>query len=180
MIYFSSVSRCFFTITFLVLISPYNFAQISSTGHSRKIDKDYQFIYLVRHAEKAADGSKDPSLTDEGMYRAQRLSELLRISNIGKIYSTDFKRTRDTAQPLSTLLGIVTEIYDPGNDEFLQRIKSYPENMLIVGHSNTTPALVNALLGHDIYKQLIDATEYDKLFIVSKVGKVYGSAIYQY
>ena len=58
-------------------------------------------IILVRHAE-TVDASQDPDLSAEGKERAQRLRSIVKNYKPGAIYSTDFKRTRDTVAPMGS------------------------------------------------------------------------------
>ena len=146
-------------------------SKINSTNSSESYS-----IFLVRHAEKADDGTKDPPLTEEGEMRAIKLADLLKNKNIGKIYSTDFKRTRNTAAPLSKLLGIETTIYNPKDTSFYSVLRKELMDMsiLVVGHSNSTPTLTNHILGDNKYAKL-DESVYDRLFEVSlKDGKYVG------
>jgi broad specificity phosphatase PhoE len=136
---------------------------------------EVQFIYLVRHAEKADDGTNDPPLTNVGEKRSHNLSSLLRTSDIGAIYSSDFKRTRSTAAPLANELRLRIKIYDPKGKDIQEEIKSTKTNMLIVGHSNSTPALVNAILNEEKYPAL-DESEYDFLYILCKIGNHFGAS----
>jgi len=124
-------------------------------------------LYLVRHAEKA-DDSRDPELSIKGKDRAQSLSKKLKSKRISKVYSSNYKRTKSTAQPTADQSNIAVEVYDPSNHtELINRLKNRSgQSILIVGHSNSTPALVNQLLGGETYKSL-DHEEYDKLFILS-------------
>lgn len=131
-----------------------------------KTKSDDRYIYLVRHAEKMSD-SKNPELTEQGRLRAQSLSKVLSSKSITGIYSTDYKRTKGTAAPLSQRLDLPINLYDPSDlegfsSELKEEIKG---NVLVVGHSNSTPTLVNHLLGTTTYKKL-DETEYGDLFIV--------------
>ena len=120
-------------------------------------------IYLVRHAEKQADGTRNPSLTKLGQQRAANIAEQLKNKNINAIYSTDYLRTQQTAAPLSKLLNLEIKSYDPRKlQEFAEEIKTTNGNLLIVGHSNTTPALA-FYLGGDAYGD-IDESEYDRLY----------------
>lgn len=127
-------------------------------------------IFLVRHAEKDSDGTKDPNLKEEGTDRAKRLANHLRAAGITKIYSTDYKRTRQTAEPLAKLLGIEIEIYETDLINITSLLNNHENgNVLVVGHSNTTPKLMNNLLGEQRFESL-DEKDYDNLFIVSCFG----------
>jgi 2,3-bisphosphoglycerate-dependent phosphoglycerate mutase len=124
---------------------------------------------LVRHAEKVTDGSPDPPLTSEGSRRASELAYVIHHLPLAAVYSTPFKRTRDTAAPAAAQMGLEIQTYNPDSDEeFLNElITDYAgKSVLIVGHSNTIPMLVNILLGSDRYEQLDDHI-YDNLFIVT-------------
>jgi len=148
-------------ITFYISILLLAYSCVSS-----KTKSDDRFIYLVRHAEKMSD-SKNPSLTQQGNLRAQSLSKVLSSKDINHIYSTDYNRTKETAQPLAELLEMQINMYDPYDlkgfaTQLKQDIKG---NVLVVGHSNTTPTLVNLLLESETYEQL-DESEYGDLFII--------------
>ncbi len=120
-------------------------------------------IYLVRHAEKQVDGSKDPHLTEQGKRRAELLVKQLVDKEITAIYSSDYQRTKQTAKPLAKRLGIEVSIYDPRKlQEFAERLKALKQNVLVVGHSNTTPALAYYLGGKAFGD--IDESEYDRLY----------------
>ncbi len=120
-------------------------------------------IYLIRHAEKQADGSKNPSLSTVGKQRAGNISEMLKSRNITAIYSSDFDRTKQTAEPLAKLLNLKVSLYDPHKlKDFAEQILTGKANVLIVGHSNTTPGLA-FLLGGDAFGD-IDESEYDRVY----------------
>lgn len=126
---------------------------------------DAHFIYLTRHAEKAATGT-DPALTAEGKVRAQNIAATLKKAGIKHIYSTNFLRTQQTAAPISTLLGLPVVTYDPAQlAAFAQQLKALPDNSLVVGHSDTTPELIR-LLGGDAVPAIAE-TEFDRLYQVS-------------
>ena len=125
-------------------------------------------IYLVRHAEKEA--GPDPSLTLTGRARAEILAQDLAGADLTAIWSTDYARTRETAAPAAHTAGLMVRIYDPGQPEaFAEQLKLTPGNILVVGHSNTTPALVEAL-GGDPGPPIDEATEYDRLYVVTVTG----------
>lgn len=126
-------------------------------------------IYLVRHAEKMKDGSKDPSLDEIGIKRAERLSEILKNTELKAIYASPYKRTRQTAQPTADQKNMSILLYDPSKQEEFSKtlVNEYTgSNTLVVGHSNTVPMLVNILIDAESYPQLKD-DEYDKLFVVT-------------
>ncbi len=121
--------------------------------------------YLVRHAEKQKDPANNPALTKQGKQRAQFLAQQLSLANITKIYSTDTKRTRATAKPLADMLGLEIEIYDARQlKEFSETLKRETGQILIVGHSNTTPPLAELLSGSAV--DSIDESEYENLYQV--------------
>ncbi len=122
-------------------------------------------VYLVRHAEKEDDGTDDPPLALAGRIRAQDLRQLLAGSDVTHIHTTDLRRTRDTARPIAEELGLKPSFYDPVDLEgFAAHLASTPARHLVVGHSNTTPVLVEAL-GGDSHGEIAE-TEYDRLFIL--------------
>lgn len=129
---------------------------------------------LVRHAEKVIEKSKDPALTAEGQDRAERLAKMLEPADVGAIYSTDYLRTQNTVNPLAKQCELEVQSYEPKDLPFLKEALTAHKGKTIVvsGHSNTIPFLVNELLGGDKFTDL-DDSEYDKIFIVmlKKVGK---------
>ena len=122
-------------------------------------------VYLVRHAEKASDGTDDPPLSLAGKIRVMGLRQLLSEAALTHIHTTDFNRTRDTARPIAEEHGVDAAVYDPRELRMLaDGIRRTPGSHLVVGHSNTTPVLV-AALGGDPFDP-IDEYEYDRLYIV--------------
>jgi broad specificity phosphatase PhoE len=121
-------------------------------------------IFVVRHAEKA-DAANDPDLSPAGRARAEVLAKVLRDANITAIYTTEFKRTQETAAPLANALGIeVTIVPAAATADLATKLKSASGNALVVGHTNTIPDLVKTL-GIAAPLTLTDA-DYDNLFIV--------------
>src|SRR5437867_10252985 len=74
-------------------------------------------IVLVRHAEKAAstemDQTGDVDLSSEGRQRAERLAQAIKKYKPHEIFATDYKRTRQTAEPIAKLRGKEIQTYDP-------------------------------------------------------------------
>jgi broad specificity phosphatase PhoE len=127
--------------------------------------EDVTVVFLVRHAEKV-DDSRDPELSDEGRLRAAALAEVLEYSGIDRVLSTDYIRTRDTAAPVAKALGLTVELYDPRDlSGAADGLLAQGGRVLVVGHSNTTPDLVQAL-GGDPGPTLEDS-DYDRLYMVT-------------
>ncbi len=125
-------------------------------------------LYLVRHAEKLPGGSRDPGLDDSGVRRAERLAVWLQERDIGVIWSSDYVRTRDTAKPLLSALGLDLTIYDPRKlPELAELLQQQQQNALVVGHSNTTPDLARLLC--DCVIEDMDESEYDHLIVITFV-----------
>jgi phosphohistidine phosphatase SixA len=136
-------------------------------------------VYLVRHAEKAAAPAQDPPLVEAGTVRSQELARMLMKADVKAIYTSQYLRTKQTAEPLAKQLGITSEVVEvrmsPSNPREISK-QSYEdvakkvyqregESALIVGHSNTVPEMIKAL-GGDLVPT-IDEKEYDDLFIVT-------------
>jgi len=125
-------------------------------------------IYLVRHAEKQA--GDDPSLTPAGAMRADVLAETLGDAGIVRIYSTDYARTRETVAPIAETVSVPVTLYDPSDlPAFADKLKETSGIVLVVGHSNTTPALVE-FLGGEPGTDIDEAAEYDRLYVVRMQG----------
>jgi len=124
-------------------------------------------IYLVRHAEK--EPGRDPNLTPVGKVRAEALITHLDGVALDAIYSTDYRRTRQTAAPISLKTGVPVLRYDPAKlGEFADQLRAQGGTVLVVGHSNTTPELV-AALGGEAGAPITEATEYDRLYVLTFV-----------
>lgn len=120
-------------------------------------------IYLVRHAETAPDGTRDPPLSEEGEARARWLAVILSHARLDAVYTTDYRRTRSTATPVAAAAGVRPTLYDPADlTTFGLALRERGGCVLVVGHSNTTPALV-AALGGDGGPPLPES-EYDRLY----------------
>lgn len=124
--------------------------------------------YLIRHAEKDRSiTGQDPSLTEKGLERAANWSKILTPIKLDQIYSTDYKRTQQTALPTATVKNLEIQSYDPKKlyDENFKR-NTKGKTVLIVGHSDTTPAFVNAIIGKQKYNQINDSDN-GKLYLVT-------------
>lgn len=123
-------------------------------------------LFLVRHAEKQADGSHDPKLTETGKKHSMQLANWFEDKNIREIWSSDYRRTRNTAAPLLSRLGLELDIYDPGDQVNLAaKLLARQNTALVVGHSNTIPELAR-LICHCLIKDM-DESEHDRLIVIS-------------
>lgn len=135
-----------------------------------------QTIFVVRHAERADAGTagatmmaNDPELSEAGRARAQSLAAALKDAKITAIYTTEYKRTRQTAEPLASALGLEVTVV-PARDmaALVEKLKG-AGNALVVGHSNTVGPIIERLgvagpvtLGDE---------DYDNLFVVVRGEK---------
>ena len=143
-------------------------------GHAAVAVAADQVVFVVRHAERADSGpgappagmmANDPSLSAAGKERAARLATLLASADVKHIYTTEYKRTRETAAPLAQQLKVeaVTSAARD-SDPLVQQVTKATGNVLIVGHSNTIPDLLKRLGVKDAIS--IADNEYDNLFVV--------------
>lgn len=142
--------------------------------HGQGSDGGEVVVFVVRHAEKmkAADSEDpaDPHLNEAGHARAAELARLLGEAGITKIYSTPYHRTVETARPLAERLGVEITTYDPRSlEEFAAALRESSGRHLVVGHSNTSPKLVE-LLGGVPGPPIDEPSEYDRLYLLKFDG----------
>jgi broad specificity phosphatase PhoE len=109
-------------------------------------------ILVLRHAEKASGAGSDPGLALAGQER---------------VYATRYRRAIETARPAAEAAGVVVRIYDPSRpDELIAKICALPADsrVLVVGHSNTVPPLVQQLSGLAVEE--MPESEYDRWMLV--------------
>lgn len=125
-------------------------------------------VYVVRHAEKADDDPEDPSLSAAGRQRAQALATRFADAGIDAIYVTGFRRTAQTAAPLAERAGVAAVARDAGEapQALAAAVRAHRpgDTVLIVGHSNTVPGIVEALSGEAV--PAIADDEYGRLYRV--------------
>ena len=127
---------------------------------------------LVRHAEKdMTQSTDDPELSAMGKARAERLKSLLKDAGITAVYSTNYKRTKDTVTPVALSKSLEVGTYEPMKTAAIDEIFNGNKGgtILISGHSNTIPWTANYLLGTEQFKNYDDA-EYDNVLIITVVG----------
>lgn len=125
-------------------------------------------VYLVRHAEKAKDGTSNPPLTVTGHKRAKALARMLRAVPLDAVYATQYKRTQQTVAPTAKAKGLALKIIKAHKEHKLLRALKGPykgKSVLIAGHSNTIPKMIKALGGPQTIK-LKERTDYDDVFVL--------------
>jgi len=134
---------------------------------------DGTVVVVVRHAEKATDDPRDPSLSEAGLARAGALAERLAGTPPDAVFSTQFRRTRDTAAPTARAAGVDVQVrpVDAGNAathaaDLARELHALPagSTALVVGHSNTVPGIVAATSGQPVPD--MPETEYDRYTVI--------------
>lgn len=158
--------RAFFSIIITVLGLNFAQAQEAKTTNS---EEEMTTYFFIRHAEKDATDpqNRDPQLSDKGVERVKKWIELFKETELDQVYSTNYYRTKGTATPIANSKDLEVQIYDPRNlndEDFQQKTKG--KTVLVVGHSNTNPHFVNAILKQKKYSD-IDEAESGTLFVVT-------------
>ena len=133
-------------------------------------------VVLVRHAEKASQTESDPVLSEAGMQRARDLAAALADARVATVITTQYQRTRLTAAPLvdaskpKTIVVPNTGSLANHIADILAAVMARPsgEVVLVVGHSNTIPAIVAALGGPKM-PDLCDS-QYAMMFVLEMTG----------
>ncbi len=161
----------------ILLVFSFLLIGFSSCKEEPQITEDYSApsvstFYFIRHAEKDRSNPEniDPELSQSGLGRAMHWAEILNDVALDAIYTTDFERTSMTAAPTSVKQEITVQYYDPEIIDIEQfKADNLHKNVLVVGHSNTTPSMVNKMIGEDKYYDM-DDHDNGSLFIVQMVN----------
>lgn len=161
----------FFSITLLCVI-------ILSCNSDNKLATKKATIstyYFIRHAEKdrSNDQDRNPHLIDIGLQRSENWSSIFANIKFDAVYTTNYNRTIETAQPTALKNNLELTFYDPNQiDGKAFNANNKGKTVLIVGHSNTTPQFVNAILDSKKYED-IDDNNNGNLYIVTIInGKI--------
>ena len=127
-------------------------------------------VVIVRHAEKATNGGSDPDLSSAGHARADALARILKDSGITEIFTTEFKRTQETAAPTATSVHVTpTVVAAKDTAALVAKLHQLDGNALVVGHGDTIPNIIKALgidspidIPDDDYSELLIVTLGDK------------------
>ncbi len=135
--------------------------------------------YFIRHAEKDRSNPSegDPELTEKGHQRATFWAQHFAEVPLDAVYSTNYKRTTSTAVQTAISKKLEVQLYDPRNlNDSLFIKNTLGKRVLVVGHSNTTPAFVNAVLGEEKYESIDDSNN-GNLYTVTIKGGVISSEL---
>lgn len=165
-------------MTLFKWLMAFGLSLIVTTGSALQAAAADLEVFLVRHAEKMP--GPDPALTPDGEARSDALADLLEDAGIEHIHSSDYQRTRQTAEPLAGRLGLPIRLYDPRDLPALAaQLREEGGRHLVVGHSNTTPPLADAL-GGEGGDPIVEATEYDRLYLVTISGEDIETVLLRY
>ncbi len=144
--------------------------RVTKLDADKIIDKNATTFFLVRHAEKMKE-SNDPALTEKGIKRANDLQKVLFNIPIKAIYTSDFRRTKQTVEHLAMMRYMAGDVKIYNHRDLggaaEQMISNHPKGVILVsGHSNSTPTMINILTGTNNWESLSES-DYDNLFIVS-------------
>lgn len=154
---------------------------LSSCAQDEETTSETTTYYFIRHAEKdrSDNTNRDPDLIQDGILRAAKWSLVFENVDFDAVYSTDYNRTKQTAQPTAEKNGLEVEIYDPTqlfSEEFVINTKG--KTVLVVGHSNTTPAFVNAVLGTKKYDDMDDSNNAGLYIVtISRSGEIFDTVL---
>lgn len=176
----ANISKWLWLLSGLLLVSlGINFKQSFTTTSKLDLKNSNEFaitaesasgmtqIYMLRHAEKDNYDESDPDLSDYGLDHAKYWKKVLQHITFDQIYTTDFKRNLKTAAIISKDSNIKPEIYYPMSFEVLKFInKVKGQKILVIGHSNTIPDMVNRIIGESKYPPM-SHKNYNTLHLVT-------------
>lgn len=128
-------------------------------------------IYVIRHAEKSENDSKDPDLSAKGLVRAENWSKFFEMISFDAIYVSPRKRTNQTATPISKNQNLEIIEYEIGKElEILQlEFENQSNKILLVGHSNSIPKFVGRLMNKEL--EHIEETNFGQFWKVQYCPK---------
>jgi len=156
---------------FLILVAIVFAVLLSPDATTSAFAQATTLVILVRHAEKA-DMSSDPELSPAGAARARALYAAVADARIDRIITTNYKRTRLTAAVAADSLGIdpIVVAVSGGLAAHVNAVADAALGdgsggaVLVVGHSNTIPAIISALGGPQLPD--IDESVYSDFFVL--------------
>lgn len=149
---------------------------MTSSLYAQEVTTTY---FLIRHAEKA-DLSKDTNLSEKGYQRAEKWDHILQNIPFDAVYATVYKRTQQTGQVVANRNQKQLIIYDHKNVDLSSFQKeTLGKTVLIVGHSNSIPGFVNALIGKPKYQE-IDESVFGNLYMVTVKGNTVSDYLFRF
>lgn len=136
-------------------------------------------VIFVRHAEKGTDDPRDPGLSEAGTKRAAELARVLGHAGVTHLFSSEYRRTKDTLQPLAEVTGVdVVEVSARKGSAQIEALRALPPGSvaIVAGHSNTTPGLAETLSGARLELEqtsrgrMFGEKEYDRMVVVTLAG----------
>jgi len=127
----------------------------------REVD---MIVILVRHAERLSSGD-DPGLSAAGKRRAALLTTMFADANVSAIFTSTFRRTKDTAAPLAQKTGLTPQVIADDPAQATTQILGGGSCVVVIGHSNTVPEFIRALGGPADIE--IQDEEFDRMFVLS-------------
>ena len=126
-------------------------------------------VLVVRHAEKNPHpAGGDAGLNTKGMLRAKELARVTRDAGIAAVYASQYGRARLTAEPVAAARADSVRTYDANRNDLLAariRAQHAGSTVLVVGHSDSVPELIEALTGERLLAG--ESVEYDRLYVVT-------------
>ena len=127
---------------------------LGSPVYAQIVSDTPSLLIAVRHADTLAEPG-DRSLSDAGIIRSQALAVALRNAGVTAIITSQFRRSRDTAQPIASALGLTPEVIPISRTTIDSHMKQLEEAVrkhkggvvLVVGHEETLTLLIAALGG---------------------------------
>ncbi len=176
------MKKIVFLIAIIMAACNFNTSANSENSTGMDTSETPTVYYFIRHAEKDTSNpaDKDPELTEEGIKRSEKWAEVFIDIKFDVIYSSNYKRTKSTAQRVADAQKKVVSLYDASklnDDSFKNNTKG--KTVLVVGHSNSNPAFVNYILEEDRYSD-IPESESGSLFIVTVLadGRKHSQVLY--
>ncbi|MCF6287858.1 MAG: winged helix-turn-helix domain-containing protein [Proteobacteria bacterium] len=124
-------------------------------------------IFILRHAEKSSANQEDPTLSELGIKHANYWKTVLQHIDFDRVFTTSFTRNMQTAEVISTDLNIKPEIYYPMSFEVLKFVQEIQgQKVLIIGHSNTIPDMVNRLIDETKYPPM-SHKNYNLMYLIT-------------
>ena len=130
-------------------------------------------VILLRHADidlPRPAGEPDPDLNESGRDRALALADCLANAGVSRIFTSDARRTQQTAAPLAERLGL-TPSSPPTVAALVEELTGGAAEGVacVVGHSNTVPEIIEGL-GADASGIQIGEADFANLFVVCGAG----------